>query len=205
MSLRKQSRQLVVQMLYQIDLNPDITAGVVRRMIEEHGHNTTSRTFAWQLFTGVMEYKPQIDAEIIRVAENWSLTRMAVTDRNILRLGGYELLHTDTPSAVVIDEAVELAREFGSAHSSQFVNGILDKLIPDADRLVSQSEEKIAPIQEESQVLPAEESLALPADDQAPPERSSADRMKRQQSAADKMKPQPPSTPTPKLNNPWAR
>ncbi len=130
MSLRKQARQLVVQMLYQVDLNPDISAGEVRRMIEEHGRNQTVRTFAWKLFTGVMEYKKQLDDEIVRVAENWSLERMAVTDRNILRLGAYELLHTETPSSVVLDEAIELAREFGSAQSSQFVNGILDKLIP---------------------------------------------------------------------------
>lgn len=182
MSLRKQSRQLVVQMLYQIDLNPDITAGEVRRMIDEHGSNTTIRTFAWQLFTGVMEYKPQIDAEIVRVAENWSLTRMAVTDRNILRLGGYELLHTDTPSAVVIDEAVELAREFGSAQSSQFVNGILDKLIPGTDKLVPQTEEKLVPsVEEQTQPEP-------------------------EQSPQDKMKPQPPSdTPYRKLNSPWSK
>lgn len=130
MSLRKQARNLVVQMLYQVDLNPDITAGEVRRMIEEHGRNQTVRTFAWKLFTGVMEYKKQLDEEIVRVAENWSIERMAVTDRNILRLGAYELLHTETPSSVVLDEAIELAREFGSAQSSQFVNGILDKLIP---------------------------------------------------------------------------
>ena len=130
MSLRKQARQLVVQMLYQIDLNSDITAEEIRAMIDEHGRSKTVRAFAWELFTGVMEFKQQIDAEIVHVAENWSLKRMAVTDRNILRLGTYELLHTDTPSAVIIDEAVELAREFGSAQSSQFVNGILDKLVP---------------------------------------------------------------------------
>lgn len=133
MSLRKQARQLVVQMLYQVDLNPEITAGEVRRMIDEHGRNQTVRTFAWQLFTGVMEYQKQIDEQIVRVAENWSLKRMAVTDRNILRLGVYELLHTDTPSSVILDEAIELAREFGSAQSPQFVNGILDKLIPGKD------------------------------------------------------------------------
>lgn len=130
MSLRKQARQLVVQMLYQVDLNPEISAGEVRRMIDEHGHNKTVCTFAWQLFTGVMEYQKQIDELIVRVAENWTLKRMAVTDRNILRLGVYELLHTDTPASVILDEAIELAREFGSAQSSQFVNGILDKLIP---------------------------------------------------------------------------
>ncbi len=187
MSLRKQSRQLVVQMLYQVDLNPDITAGEVRRMIEEHGHNNTSRTFAWQLFTGVMEYKPQIDAEIVRVAENWSLKRMAVTDRNILRLGGYELLHTDTPSAVVIDEAVELAREFGSAQSSQFVNGILDKLIPRTDNLDPPIGNKPVPTKEDHQAPSSEDQ---PLADQPP---------------QDKMLPQPPSTPYRKLDNPWAK
>lgn len=103
-------------------------------MIDEHGRNKTTRSFAWELFSGVMEYKQQLDQEIMRVAENWSLKRMAVTDRNILRLGAFELIHTDTPSAVVIDEAVELAREFGSAQSSQFVNGILDKLINRPDQ-----------------------------------------------------------------------
>ncbi|MFH1304512.1 MAG: transcription antitermination factor NusB [Planctomycetota bacterium] len=186
MSLRKQARQLVVQMLYQIDLNPDITGGDVRRMIDEHGRNNTTRTFAWQLFTGVMEFKPQIDAEIVRVAENWSLKRMAVTDRNIIRLGGYELLHTDTPTAVVIDEAVELAREFGSANSSQFVNGILDKLVPRAD----------------NQITPAEAKPALPAVDQL--DESAEDLPLEKQSPQEKMHPKPPSTPYRKLNNPWA-
>ncbi|MCA9006999.1 MAG: transcription antitermination factor NusB [Planctomycetaceae bacterium] len=133
MSLRKQARTLVVQMLYQVDLNPDISINQIREMIEEHGRNKTARTFAWELFSGVMEFKQQLDQHIVRVAENWTLKRMAVTDRNILRLGTYELLHTDTPPAVVIDEAVELAREFGSAHSSQFVNGILDKVVQRKD------------------------------------------------------------------------
>lgn len=133
MSLRKQARYLVVQMLYQIDLNPDVSINEIREMIEEHGRSKTVRTFAWELFTGVMEFKQQLDEHIVRVAENWTLKRMAVTDRNIMRLGTYELLHTDTPPAVVIDEAVELAREFGSANSSQFVNGILDKVVQRKD------------------------------------------------------------------------
>ncbi len=189
MSLRKQSRQLVVQMLYQIDLNPDITAGEVRRMIEEHGQNTTSRNFAWQLFSGIMEYKSQIDEEIKRVAENWSLNRMAVTDRNILRLGAYELCHTDTPSAVVIDEAVELAREFGSAQSSQFVNGILDKLIPGEDNAAT------AKLHEDDSTTTKEDLLA-PSSEKQP---------QSEPSTQDKMLPKPSTTPPPKLDNPWAR
>ncbi|MCA9016035.1 MAG: transcription antitermination factor NusB [Planctomycetaceae bacterium] len=179
MSLRKQARKLVVQMLYQIDLNPDITAGEVRRMIDEHGRNKTTRSFAWQLFTGVMEYKPQLDEQIVRIAENWSLKRMAVTDRNILRLGAYELLHTDTPSAVVIDEAVELAREFGSAQSSQFVNGILDKLLH----------------QPAEQAPPAQEQPAP-----APPEKQESEA---DSSAKDEMAPRAPS-PYRKSKNPWS-
>ncbi|QDT43910.1 hypothetical protein Pan241w_40140 [Gimesia alba] len=162
MSLRKQARTLVVQMLYQIDLNPDISAGEVRRMIDEHGRNKTTRAFAWQLFSGVMEYKPQLDEQIVRVAENWSLKRMAVTDRNILRLGAYELLHTDTPSPVVIDEAVELAREFGSAQSSQFVNGILDKLLhqPTAPEQTTEEQPAPAPPEKQEPEAPAKDEMA---------------------------------------------
>ena len=64
-----------------------------------------------------------------QTAANWSLKRMAATDRNVLRLAAYELLHSDTPARVAIDEAVELAKRFGSAQSAQFVNGILDKVM----------------------------------------------------------------------------
>jgi N utilization substance protein B len=70
-----------------------------------------------------------LDKLIADTAVNWSLHRMAATDRNVLRLGAYELLHVDTPPRVTIDEAVELAKRFGSAQSAQFVNGILDKLL----------------------------------------------------------------------------
>ena len=71
-----------------------------------------------------------LDARIEAVAANWTLGRMAPTDRNVLRLGAFELLYTETPHRVVIDEAIELARLFGTANSPQFVNGILDKLVP---------------------------------------------------------------------------
>jgi N utilization substance protein B len=152
-------------MLYQIDLNPGISAGDIHTMIDEHGRNKTTRTFAWELFSGVMEYKPQLDEHIVRVAENWSLKRMAVTDRNILRLGAYELLHTDTPSPVVIDEAVELAREFGSAQSSQFVNGILDKLLHQPEAPEQSAAEQLEPPPAEKQ----EPEAAPPAKDEMAP------------------------------------
>jgi N utilization substance protein B len=76
----------------------------------------------------VCERGPALDELIADRAKNWRLSRMAAVDRNVLRLGTYELFHSDTPAAVVIDEAVELARRFGSDTSPAFVNGILDAL-----------------------------------------------------------------------------
>jgi N utilization substance protein B len=70
-----------------------------------------------------------LDTLLTKTADNWSLERMAATDRNVMRLGAFEILYTQTPGAVAINEAVELAKRFGTAQSAQFVNGILDKFI----------------------------------------------------------------------------
>lgn len=134
MSRRSKAREVAVQMLYQRDLNPAVSLETVREMVTAQIESPDLRDFAWSLFVGVMEARPRLDEQIERVAANWSLKRMAPTDRNVLRLGLYELLHTDTPHRVVLDEAVELARVFGSAQSPQFVNGVLDKLVPESKR-----------------------------------------------------------------------
>ena len=131
MTRRSKAREVALQMLYQIDVNPDVDAHAVREMIRAQILEEELRAFAWALFAGVREWRPQLDARIEAVAENWSLGRMAPTDRNAIRIGAFELLHTDTPHRVVIDEAIELARKFGAAQSSQFVNGVLDRLVPD--------------------------------------------------------------------------
>ncbi len=133
-SRRTRARELAMQMLYQTDLNPDATADTIRSMIAEELREPGLQEFAWSLFAGVREWRAQIDQHIEETAANWQLSRMAPTDRNILRLGAFELLHTDTPHRVVIDEAVEMAKKFGSMQSSQFVNGILDRLIPNDKR-----------------------------------------------------------------------
>lgn len=130
MARRSKARELALQMLYQKDLNPDVGADTVRDMIAEEVSEESLRAFAWKLYVGVMEWRPMLDARIESVAENWTLARMAPTDRNVLRIGTFELLYTDTPHRVVIDEAIELARLFGSSQSPQFVNGLLDKLVP---------------------------------------------------------------------------
>jgi N utilization substance protein B len=134
MTRRTKAREVVLQMLYQIDVNPDVSAVAVRETIHEQLPDDDLRTFAWSLFCGVRENRPALDARIAAAAENWTMSRMAPTDRNALRLGVYEMQFTDTPHRVVIDEAIELARRFGTAQSPQFVNGILDKLIPPGKR-----------------------------------------------------------------------
>jgi len=82
--------------------------------------------FARHLVLRVIEHRASIDEVLSRHAQNWRVSRMAVVDRNILRLAIFELIHSDTPVSVILDEAVELARRFGSDTSSSFVNGVLD-------------------------------------------------------------------------------
>jgi len=130
MSKRSKARQVALQMLYQVDLNPDADGRLVREMIADRLSDPALQEFAWDLFCGTMEHRGEIDEKIQAVAANWALSRMAATDRAVLRLGTFEILKTSVPVNVAIDEAIELAKKFGSAQSSQFVNGVLDKLVP---------------------------------------------------------------------------
>ncbi len=134
MARRSKAREVAVQMLYQQDLNSAIEIVDVRSMVDDQIADPDLRDFAWSLYVSVMESRLAIDARIEQVAENWTLSRMAPIDRNILRLGAWELASSETPYQVVIDEAVELAKKFGSAQSHQFVNGLLDRLVPDSKR-----------------------------------------------------------------------
>ena len=93
------------------------------------GHNDKLVAFARSLIDGVRQHRESLDRELEKTSRNWRLSRMASTDRNVLRLGAYELLHTDAPGRVVINEAIELARRYGSDNSASFVNGMLDKLM----------------------------------------------------------------------------
>lgn len=109
-------------------MNPRQTAAELAQFVEGRLKNPEGREFCLSLILGVRRNHGELDAAIQEIAENWSLHRMAPTDRNVIRLGAYELLYTDTPPAVAINEAVELAKRFGSSQSAGFVNGILDKL-----------------------------------------------------------------------------
>lgn len=131
---RHKAREVVLKMLYQTDLNADVPADTVREMIQDELKDEDLSRFAWSLFAGVMESRAALDQKIQQAAANWTLSRMAPTDRNAIRLGAFELLYTDTPPRVVIDEALELAKRYGGPQSSSFVNGILDRLIPEEKR-----------------------------------------------------------------------
>lgn len=130
MAGRPEARRFALQMLYLQDQNPE--ADLDRMQIELRKQFTDEglRRFTWSLISGVIAAQKELDEVIRRTATNWRLERMAPTDRNVLRMGLYEMTKMDTPAPVVIDECIEIAREFGTENSSSFVNGILDKLIP---------------------------------------------------------------------------
>ena len=109
-------------------LGPQVKDDALQSPTVRKGSET--QRFARELVEGVLQHLPQIDECIRSVAENWDLARMAVVDRNILRLGAFELLHRrDIPPKVAINEAVDLAKRYGSADSGTFVNGILDRIM----------------------------------------------------------------------------
>jgi transcription antitermination protein NusB len=129
MARRSRAREVALQILFEDDLSPRNNPAEGDPLISRRLRGEDLRGFARGLVAGVRRNRAELDAQIERAAAHWSLHRMAATDRNVLRLGAYELLHGDAPPRVVIDEAVELAKRFGAAQSSQFVNGILDKVM----------------------------------------------------------------------------
>ncbi|MAV33864.1 MAG: transcription antitermination factor NusB [Planctomycetaceae bacterium] len=133
MSRRSRAREVALQVLYQDDLNPDPDPTATEEFLARRLRGDTALIeFAKSLVSGVRSHRTALDAVLAARAMNWQLGRMAATDRNVLRLGAFEILHADTPGPVAINEAVELARRFGGRQSPQFVNGILDQVLQDA-------------------------------------------------------------------------
>jgi N utilization substance protein B len=122
--------------LFALDMSPPGAAAeeVFERVSDHFDLPEGARAFAKQLVCGVIAEREAIDAALARVAHHWRLPRMAAVDRNVLRLGAYEILHTDLPAAVAIDQAVELARRFGAEDSPGFVNGVLDAVAREVGR-----------------------------------------------------------------------
>lgn len=129
MTRRSRGREVALQLLFQRDHNPNIDRAVLEDFVNGRIREAEIRVFCFHLFDGVVQHQAEIDRRISESAENWKIHRMACVDRNVLRLGAFELLFDpETPAAVAFDEAIELARRFGSADSPSFVNGVLDRL-----------------------------------------------------------------------------
>jgi N utilization substance protein B len=117
--------------LYQVEQNPGISPEEIRRFVARRLlEDRKLCEFTESLTAGVKAHQAELDEMIAKVAENWRLDRMAAIDRNILRLGAYEMLHCpEVPAKVAINEALELAKRYSTAQSSRFVNGILDRVL----------------------------------------------------------------------------
>ena len=137
MGSRHQSRERALQILFQYDIHGKPGVWLDEFWRQCHASEDV-KTFAERLVGGVLEHKKDLDSLIGKYATNWKVSRMQVLDRNILRLGAYELLYLDeVPAKVSVDEAIELAKDFGDEEAAKFVNGILDKVLATEAKLES--------------------------------------------------------------------
>src|SRR3990172_9564890 len=115
MSRRSRAREVALQILFEDDVNPRATVADMKKFVHGRLNNPELEEFCLSLILGVRRNQQELDQLLSETADNWSLARMAATDRNVLRLGAFEILYTDTPDRAAINEAVELAKRFGSA------------------------------------------------------------------------------------------
>ena len=129
MKKRTRARELALQFLYMLDLRGRAFLDAAQAWIEDEEQDASTAAFALRLVHGTAEERDAMDEIIQGVAQNWDVERMAVIDRNVLRLATYELLHCeDIPPKVSINEAIELGKRFSTQNSGGFINGILDKV-----------------------------------------------------------------------------
>jgi len=126
---RTMVRTVVFQILYQEELNPGSRESLSDSYIaQELPRHEPLLQFARRLLAATVDHREEIDEQLAALSRNWTLARMSPTDRSILRLAAAEILYTDTPKPIAINEAVELAKKFGTKDSPAFVNGILDRV-----------------------------------------------------------------------------
>lgn len=125
---RHEAREVVLRLLYRLEFKRvPLEELLAEEDLDDQGD------FIRERLAGILEHRAEIDGIIDRRAEGWGIDRLATVDRNILRLGIYELLYTDVPPEVVIDEAVELAKEYGTENAPDFINAILDRVWKESD------------------------------------------------------------------------
>jgi N utilization substance protein B len=130
MGSRRRARELALQLLYQFELTDASPEEMQAGFEEWRNAGDGVRAFADDLLRGTLDRLVEIDGELKEQTTHWRLERLAAVDRNILRLAMYELIYeSDTPPAVVIDEAIEIAKKYGAKDSGRFVNGVLDGFV----------------------------------------------------------------------------
>jgi N utilization substance protein B len=131
MSRRRKAREVALQFLYQLDQHGTHDPAVhADDFWARHPVDPDTRAFAEALVRGSTQHQDKIDQLLTQYAEHWDLDRMAVVDRNILRMAVYELLwQPQVPAKAAINEAIEIAKKFGTAESSRFINGVLDRIL----------------------------------------------------------------------------
>ena len=156
MGKRREGREAAVQFLYQLDLHDEKVAGDsadfwdLRAGPDNATATAKTRAFAEQLVHGVNEHREVIDGRIKECTANYELHRLAAVDRNILRVAIFELLHSlDVAPVVIINEAIEIAKKFGTEKSGGFVNGVLDRIKKDLSRPAREA----APRSQESEII----------------------------------------------------
>ncbi len=131
MKNRRVSREIALQVLYQMEFDTTLTPVQGLRQYEDHFKNDQlSMDYSEKLINGIKEYQNQIDETIQKFSINWKISRMSHVDRNIIRLSIFEMTHLqdEVPKNASINEAIEIAKKFGSEDSSHFINGILDQI-----------------------------------------------------------------------------
>ena len=132
MGHRRQARENAIQMLYQIELSGASTEDAEDSFWHHHEADSDIKAFAGELIRGVLSHKDEVDALVAEHALHWKLTRMPPVDRNILRCAVYELRYLiDVPTKVILNEAIDIGKKFGSEESGSFINGVLDKIAKD--------------------------------------------------------------------------
>jgi transcription antitermination protein NusB len=127
--MRRKAREYAVQILYALDLNPAPLKDFLKVFWELHAAKPEVVNYATSLVQGTLDKQSEIDDLISSHSSHWKIDRMAVTDRNILRLGTFELKAEQTvPARVVINEAIEIAKKYGTSDSATFINGVLDSI-----------------------------------------------------------------------------
>lgn len=135
MGARTTAREAALQMLFAIEASDADPDRAIDDFWRELPGDAEGRAYADEVVRGVRATLAELDAQLSRASKNWRLERMTRVDRNVLRLGAWELAHRpDVPRAVVLDEAVELAKRFGSEESGPFVNGVLDRVADELGR-----------------------------------------------------------------------